>query len=148
MTVRKCKNAKYFCSICSKWLASRDRLKKHINSVHENKKLPCSNCGTSLKVSCIGRHERTCKLSEEEKAAIKVECDQCGKILANKRKLNRHIRFIHNKEKLFKCKLCDHENYRDDNMKTHIKNNHQEEDPNKSYSSIVRDQEENLIKPD
>ena len=89
-----------------------------------------------------------CKLSEEEKAAIKVECDRCGKILVNKGKLKRHIRFVHNNEKLFKCKHCDHEDYRNDNMKTHIKNNHKGEDPNKSYCSIVGGQEENLLKSD
>ena len=77
-----------------------------------------------------------CKLSDEEKAAIKVECDQCGKILANKVKLTRHIRFIHNNEKLFKCKFCDHEDYREDNMRTHIKNNHHGEDPKDSFSYI------------
>ena len=85
-----------------------------------------------------------CKLSEEEKAAIKVECDQCGKILANKEKLKRHIRFVHNNEKLFKCKLCDHEDYRNDNMKTHIKSNHPGEDPNKLYCSIGGVQDEIL----
>ena len=102
----------------------------------ENKKMPCSNCGKNFKVSCVRNHEKICKLSEEEKAAIKAECDQCGKILANKGKLNRHIRFIHNNEKLVKCKLCDHKDYREDNMKTHIKNNHPGKDPKEFFSFI------------
>ena len=51
-------------------------------------------------------------------------------------RLTRHIRFVHNNEKLFKCKHCDHKDYRDDNMKSHIKSRHQGEDPKKSYSSI------------
>ena len=128
---------KSFCNVCSKWLVPMARLREHTKTVHgENEKLLCSTCGSNFRVSCIRSHERFCKLSEEEKTAIKVECDQCGKILANKGKLNRHIRFIHYKEKLFKCKFCDHEDYRDDNMKTHIKNSHQGEDPKVSFSYI------------
>ena len=85
------------CNICSKWLATRACLWKHTQLVHgENKHQTCSNCGISFRLSFIKRHERICKLSDQEKAAIKVECDQCGKILANKVKLTRHIRFIHN----------------------------------------------------
>ena len=75
-------------------------------------------------------------MSEEEKEAIGVECGECGKFLANKEKLIRHIRCLHNNEKLFKCKLCDHKDNRDDNMKTHIKNNHHGENPKKSFSYI------------
>ena len=136
---------KSLCNICSKWLATRHQLRAHTRLLHgENKHLPCSNCGKNFKVSCVGRHEKLCKLSEEEKTAIKVECDECGKILANKGKLKRHIRFVHNNEKLFKCKLCDHEDYRNDNMKTHIKSSHPGEDPNKLYCSIGGVQDENL----
>ena len=138
---------KSLCNICSKWLASRHQMRAHTRLLHgENKHLSCSNCGKNFKVSCIGRHEKLCKLSEEEKAAIKVECDQCGKKLANKGKLSRHIRFVHNHEKLFKCKHCDHEDYRGDNMKTHIKNNHQGENPKNSYRFINSAEKENLLK--
>ena len=127
---------KSLCNICSKWLASRT-LGDHTKSAHgENKHQPCSSCGNNFRLSCVRSHERVCKLSEEEKAAIKVECDQCGKNLANKWKLARHIRFVHNKEKLLKCQLCDHKDYRGDNMKTHIKNNHKGEDPKDLFSSL------------
>ena len=137
---------KSLCSICSKWSPSRHQLMAHTRLLHGEKKYqPCSNCGLNFKVSSIRSHEKICKLSEEEKAAIKVECGECGKILANKVKLTRHIRFVHNNEKLLKCKLCDHKDYRDDNMKTHIKNRHQEEDPNKSYCSIKRAEEEKIV---
>ena len=125
------------CSICSKWLSTRRQLKEHTRKMHgETKHQPCSNCGSNFAVSCIKSHERLCKMSEEEKAGIKAECGQCGKKLANQVKLKRHIRFVHNHEKLFKCKLCDRKDYRDDNMKTHIKNKHKGEDPYTSYTHI------------
>ena len=131
------KKVRSLCSICSQWLSSRDQLRTHTRLLHGDKKhLPCSNCGLNFRASTVRRHEKLCKLSKEERAAMKIKCDRCGKTLANKEKFNRHTRFVHNYEKLFKCKHCDHKNYRDDNMKSHIKNRHQGEDPNKSYSSI------------
>ena len=67
-------------------------------------------------------------MTEEQRAAYKeakkVNCQQCGKVLANKQKLDRHIQTTHSKARLIKCKYCDHEDTRSDNMKTHVKNNH------------------------
>ena len=74
-------------------------------------------------------HEKLCRMSEEERAeykeGIKVKCASCPKILANKDKLARHVQSVHSNSKLFQCKHCDHKDNRSDNMKTHIKNNHQ-----------------------
>ena len=104
------KKIKSLCNICSKWLASRGQLNVHTKYVHdENRHQPCSNCELNIRVSCIKSHERICKLSDEEKEAIMVECGECGKFLANKENLT---------------------------MKTHIKNNHHGEDPKKSFSYI------------
>ena len=113
------------CQIC---FESVFALKNHMRNKHggENKLVACSNCGVEVKG--ISRHERFCRMTEEERAAykegIKVECEQCGKVLANKFKLVRHIQTAHSKVRLLQCKFCDHKDNRSDNLKTHIKNNH------------------------
>ena len=110
------------CEIC---LVSVFGLKKHMRLKHR-KLTTCSNCGIESK--CIWKHEKLCKMTEEQRAAYKeakkVNCQQCGKVLANKQKLDRHIQTTHSKARLIKCEYCDHEDTRSDNMKTHVKNNH------------------------
>ena len=112
------------CQMC---LESVFGLKKHMKNKHgETKLVACSNCGVEVKG--ISRHERFCRMTEEERAAyketIKVECEQCCKVLANKFKLIRHIEAAHSKIRLLECEFCDHKDNRTDNLKTHIKNNH------------------------
>ena len=79
-------------------------------------------------------------MSDNEKQDFKINmrvgCKDCGKVLANKTKLNRHIRFVHNNEKLYQCNMCDRQDYNKDNMKTHIKGIHKERDPSTSFSNL------------
>ena len=112
------------CQMC---LESVFGLKKHMKNKHgETRLVTCSNCGVEVKR--ISTHERFCRMTEEERAAyketIKVECEQCCKVLANKFKLIRHIEAAHSKIRLLECEFCDHKDNRTDNLKTHIKNNH------------------------
>ena len=89
----------------------------------------------------IWRHQKICLLSKEERKELKpkekVKCQTCGKTIADIRKLRRHIRFIHKQEKLFGCNHCGHQDYRKDNMKTHIKNNHSGMDINASIIALT-----------
>ena len=83
------------CNICSK-IMTKKTLKKHMKNIHGEKKIAkCSNCGMSFRMSCIGNHERMCKLSDEEREARKFKCDDCGKALSSREKLRRHRRNIH-----------------------------------------------------
>ena len=76
------------------------------------------------------------KRNRKKKKKNQVECPECGKVLGNNTKLRRHIRFIHKQEKLYRCNHCDHEDYRKDNMRVHVKNCHREADLDKSISNI------------
>ena len=130
------------CSECSRTFSSKIGLKKHIMSEHEDQKYtPCSICGLAFTIFSISKHVRLCKLPENERKKIreknKVECNACGKILADKVKLKRHIRFIHNQEKLFQCNFCDHKDFRTDNIKVHIQNNHNGKPSYESFSRIT-----------
>ena len=130
------------CSECSKSFSTKGVLKRHIRSEHGGQKFtPCSICGLSFTLNSISKHVNRCKLPENEREEIrekkKVECSDCGRVLADKVKLKRHIRFVHNQEKLFECKYCDHKDFRTDNIKVHIKNNHHGQNPNDSFSRIT-----------
>ena len=112
------------CEIC---FESVFALKSHVKRRHgERKRETCSKCGIEVKL--IAKHEKLCNMSEEERfqyrEKMKVQCDHCSKVLANKFKLTRHLRSAHSKERLLQCNFCDHKDSRNDNLKTHIKNNH------------------------
>ena len=112
------------CQIC---FQSVFAFKAHMRRNHGDSELvTCSNCGAEVKR--IGKHEKICKMTKEEKAAhrenLKVKCEHCSKVLANKNLLARHNQSAHSKERLLECNFCDHKDSRKDNMKTHVKNNH------------------------
>ena len=115
------------CQVC---FATVTRIRRHMKNKHGDRKLvTCTICGQDKIGRTIAGHEKICRMSKEERAeykeSIKVKCANCHKILANKDKLARHIQTVHSNSKLFQCKHCDHKDNRSDNMKTHIKNNHQ-----------------------
>ena len=94
------------CSECLRSFSGNAILKKHVMSEHGDQKFtPCPVCGLAFTVFSISKHIRLCNLPENEKEEIRekkrVECSDCGKILADKVKLKRHIRFIHSQEKQF-----------------------------------------------
>ena len=115
------------CQVCFAFVT---RMKMHMKNKHgERKLLTCTICGQDKVERKMAGHEKLCRMTEEEKAVykecIKVKCENCPKILSNKEKLARHIQSVHSNSKIFQCKHCDHKDNRSDNMKTHVKNNHQ-----------------------
>ena len=115
------------CEIC---FASVTRIKMHMKNKHGERKLAtCSICGKDKVERKMAEHEKLCRMSEEERAEYKeskkIKCENCPKILCNKNKLARHIQSVHSTSKLFQCEHCEHKDNRSDNMKTHVKNNHQ-----------------------
>ena len=114
------------CQVC---FLSVAHLPRHMKNIHsEQKFVTCATCGQDKKAKNILKHEKRCKMSEEERAAynatLKVECGKCGKILSHKHKLQRHMESVHNKSNLLKCDHCEHKDSRSDNLKTHMRNNH------------------------
>jgi len=131
------------CSECSRTFASKYVLVKHMKSEHNgNKYTPCSLCGGQFTVFSLSKHEKMCKLSEEERQIFRerqrVSCNQCKKTLNSKNKLRSHIRAIHNNEKLVECNHCGKKDFSKDNMKVHIKNVHKQysQDLDTSYTLL------------
>ena len=125
------------CDVCSKTFSNKYILKTHKKSPRGcnpkgNVKIvnfvTCITCGQDKKAKRILRHERLCRMLDDERAAYyartKVECEKCHKILSARHKLVRHIKTVHNNRKEFQCEYCEHKDNRSDNMKTHMKNNH------------------------
>ena len=64
-------------------------------------------------------------MSNEDGEALKVQRDKCHKMLADSFKLMRHVQTVHKESKQFQCEYCEHRDKRSDNMKTHIRKNHE-----------------------
>ena len=129
------------CNICSKSIPTNLKYLKHMTRRHGSTQcINCSNCDKAFSVLHIKNHEIFCKMSEDEKICEseknKVQCGDCGKIVRNKLKLRQHVRFIHKKEKTFKCKHCDREDNRKDNLKIHIKGVHKGVNVDESIQKI------------
>ena len=119
----------YDCDMCPLKLGTKVKLGKHMLKTHGNKhQVTCSYCMKYFSYASLSKHKKYCNMSKEEKNELKeknkVTCGDCGKVVRDKTKLNRHMRFIHKQEKLFRCNHCKREDYSRENLKMHVKNCH------------------------
>ena len=77
--------------------------------------------------------------SEFEKNPLSVKCALCDACFSVKTNLNKHIKYVHEKKKLFKCNICDINFAYRHGMNFHTKSVHEGEKPFKcdvcDYSS-------------
>ena len=72
-----------------------------------------------------------------------IECDSCGKILANRYVLKQHKNDVHAKLKLFACDTCEKIFSQKSTLKTHVKHVHEKIKPfscqlcSKDYKTIA-----------
>ena len=93
----------YQCDMCPLKIRTKKKLGRHMTKTHGNKRqITCSNCTQYFSYLSINRHKKFCNMSEAEKIELKeknkVECHDCGKVLRDKCKLDRHVCFMHKKE--------------------------------------------------
>ena len=94
------------CKICSTEFPTAKRLKKHISSVHEEKKFAhkCFVCNEKFS-SNQSVEEHMTKVHEEKKFAHK--CFICKEKLSSKQKVEDHIKLVHEEKKFaHKCFIC------------------------------------------
>ena len=94
------------CKICSTEFPTAKRLKKHISSVHEEKKFAhkCFICNEKF-LSKQSVEEHMTKVHEEKKFAHK--CFICKEKLSSKQKVEEHIKLVHEEKKFaHKCFIC------------------------------------------
>ncbi|CAG9810093.1 unnamed protein product [Chironomus riparius] len=138
------------CPTCGKMQSSKNRLREHIQSVHEKvKKYFCDKCGfTGLLKSRLRAHVRTHIQKESRRnypchicgfvsvcpkylkrhildhEGIKKEEEpitcHCGKTFKHKGALQMHIRCVHNKVKKHICSICSHAFFHKVDLENHI----------------------------
>ena len=87
------------CDSCNKKYSSAQKLKQHIHTVHvSNKKVKKDD------VFCV--------------------CDLCGKSMYS-RSLKKHIQFVHEQQRNFKCDSCEKSFAQSGGLKKHIKTTHE-----------------------
>ena len=108
------------CDKCSKSFALKDQLKKH-KSVHEKESYCCSQCGKVLR----SKDNLTIHINSVHEGQKKpYSCDKCAKCFAQKGQLKIHRECVH-KEETYPCSQCDKELKSNDSLTRHIKTVHE-----------------------
>lgn len=95
------KNTKYSCKHCDQTYASNQNLQSHIQSVHEKgQDYECKPCGKKF-----GSYRAV--VNHNNQSHSQVNCEICGKQIANPNALKRHKVFVHNDTKgAWLCEKC------------------------------------------
>ena len=91
------------CDVCSKCYTTNNSLIKHIASIHENQKYDCEMCDKIFTgTSCLNRHIRSVHqvIWSHSNVIFVIELSH---ITQN---WNIHIISVHDKQKPFKCNIC------------------------------------------
>ena len=92
------------CNICNKAFTRKEKLKRHVQMVHEGtKKCTCTHCGDQFFDNYhLMRHIKN--IHEKEKEQI---CPVCDSRFLMKKELKEHISKMHEEIKPYDCQLCD-----------------------------------------
>ena len=90
-------------NMCDSTFKSKQTLKDHITSTHEEKKpFVCNICNTSF-TQLVNLYSHVPSVYEGKK---QFNCDTCCASFARKEQLNKHIEAVHEEKKPFKCNIC------------------------------------------
>ena len=108
------------CEICEHKTGRKSDLKKHVESVHEEKKFNCNICDYKTT-----RNYNLKKHIESVHEGIKpFKCNNCDFEFAEKGKLKKHIESVHERIKPYKCNICEFETATNSDLKRHIDSVH------------------------
>ena len=119
MDIIRSTNGKYLsCDQCNKQFGTKQRLKIHIQSIHEGVKYACDQCDKQFtQQSSLATHVQ----STHE--GVKFACNQCDYQATRQSGLVIHIKSKHEGVK-YPCNQCDYQAKHLSNLKTHIKSKH------------------------
>ena len=115
---------KYNCILCDKVYDLKKRLTQHIKRKHsiDHKLLKCERCEytttTELRLSNHMLFKHVDKISKQK------PCEICGKILAHKKALTKHIKEVHTKTDLHHCDSCSYSTKRSYDLTRHMSEKH------------------------
>jgi len=98
--------ATHDCHICKKIFTKKVRLRKHIESVHEKRKVNCPQCNKEVGIHSLNGH---IKYNHTTDRTVKpFKCEECDYKTSHALNLKQHIVQIHRKEThQFACDQCD-----------------------------------------
>ena len=115
------------CHICKKGFTKTEKLKRHIELIHEKvKSFLCPQCGSGF------THKWKLKVHVEKIHEGHIPnhiCSICGKNFTTNSILNRHIESVHEKVVRFKCFMCDTGFYDKGNLRIHMESVHEGKRP-------------------
>ena len=107
---------KYDCFFCGKKFGSKQKVDKHISSVHEGKKpYLCSQCGLSY----ADKFNLKIHIERVHEGKKPYQCGQCDKKFGHKCHLKTHVSSFHENIRPFQCTLCSHSFFTKDQLKDH-----------------------------
>lgn len=109
----------FACSKCGKKYNQKCSLRRHENTVHNQKVLQCDLCGKFMTQN-KARHEKTC-LFNQDKPKIFI-CEYCGKHFQISRTFYNHKSVCKSKatDNIFVCPLCDNIYYENWRLERHF----------------------------
>ena len=111
------------CSMCD-YEGKQPHLKSHFESKHTTNKIEaCPFCAEIFK-SVKGHLKRTSCGRDPSEAIPKVNCLQCSQVLAGKRGLRSHMKYIHNQVRDQQCQHCEYNTYSAGNLRLHMNKIH------------------------
>ena len=113
-------NLRFSCTFCDKKFIFESELTKHLQVSHTENRIKCDICGELFRPGSMPRHKKRV----HENKQFGVNCPECNKTIADKRKLQGHIREVHENIKDFKCHLCKKEFKRKFHLHEHIDRQH------------------------
>jgi len=114
------------CGLCGrKGFATQATLQDHIRARHTKEKpFACSICGKAFPATSHLAHHRMKKHNVnsrgEHQPKVTFPCDQCGKVLTTRPKLQAHVRVVHQGIKDFSCHKCHKDFSSKSNLDIHI----------------------------
>ncbi|XP_022113429.2 zinc finger protein 257 [Pieris rapae] len=121
----------FSCPQCGKSFNNATALRKHSLTHSEEKPFACETCGKKFRDKSnyrkhLMRHRDASATQEGPRGAGRShQCPRCPRAFHSRKDMRRHLA-VHTDSKPFRCKLCERQFRRKDNLERHIRNTHPE----------------------
>lgn len=108
--------AESICHFCAKVFSSKDRLKRHEQTVHYKiKKNKCNYCDERFEEF----NQKLKHMNKVHNKNLDVSCSICDKEFVTPREVRKHVRTFHMMEKTFECSDCDKSFFSKSQLRSH-----------------------------